>query len=582
MTPRSGCGKLKRTTTGPPLSNKLMNRSNIYYHVWLIEENGQLTKTVKEVPVEFASEGSADKMLKQLDAYITNAFSKAQNLNCYGYVISTKAIKHYLYVHNGRATTGSLTWEDFSHNFRITYSGYTLEQIWCAMNVSDGGMTYKEQLSFEIPVYYKNVFREYQHYFNRLTASLSNKCNELYVIKPEDATNLDMLSLYLFEFLHDAFGINRVESAADMSWDEMTKIIKDLPNANNKFAGILEETSQKTYRSDNERVLFRYFWFLVYETIKNHINIDSTDTDEVRDRFVSVLFKSQKVLEMMYDKCARQIQHMSTLDMDGVQDFDKTFTNHHNLNLNPRTAKMKVSMTVPEERLGELFDEFNSKYFDGKCVKVPVVYDALQANIYGLNKSSVKRIEGKLVGMPQLIKITCKYKLDEYHTKATLLHEMIHNYMSVYNPYEYVHESHGLTFEKWCKLLTQKSGIEVTLKHETDAALKRNTANSKSKTNPVVIAKTTDKYGQTSYLLAKTTEKYLPEIVTKIDAWNEVLRLGKAKGSYYEGGYLFTDQYESVPTVRTFRSFNVIDKEAFERLKEDPSFVPFQIHKHIG
>ena len=312
MTPRSGCRKLKRTTTGPPLSNKLMNRSNIYYHVWLIEENGQLTKTVKEVPVEFASEGSADKMLKQLDVYITNAFSKAQNLNCYGYVISTKAIKHYLYVHNGRATTGSLTWEDFSHNFRITYSGYTLEQIWCAMNVSDGGMTYKEQLSFEIPVYYKNVFREYQHYFNRLTTSLSNKCNELYVIKPEDATNLDMLSLYLFEFLHDAFGINRVESGADMSWDEMTKIIKDLPNANNKFAGILEEASQKTYRSDNERVKFRYFWFLIYETIKNHINIDSTDTDEVRGRFVSALFKSQKVLEMMYDKCARQIQHMST------------------------------------------------------------------------------------------------------------------------------------------------------------------------------------------------------------------------------------------------------------------------------
>lgn len=580
MTPRSGCGKLKRTTTGPPLSNKLVNRSNIYYHVWLIEENGQLTKTVKEVPVEFASEGSADKMLKQLDAYITNAFSKAQNLNCYGYVISTKAIKHYLYVHNGRATTGSLTWEDFSHNFRITYSGYTLEQIWCAMNVSDGGMTYKEQLSFEIPVYYKNVFREYFTYLNNLNSSLSKKCNELYVIKPEDATNLDMLSLYLFEFLHDAFGFNNTTST-EMTWDEVEKVTKELPKANEKFWKILEETSQKTYRSDNERVLFRYFWFLVYETIKNHINIDSTDTDEVRDRFVSVLFKSQKVLEQMYDKCVKMIEHNSTLET-GVEDFDKAFTNYHNLNINSRTAKLKATMTVPEEKLGELFDEFNKEYFDRKCVKVPVVYDAIQSSVYGLNKSSVKRIEGKLVGIPRWIKITCKYKLDEYQTKAILLHEMIHNYMSVYNPYEYVHESHGLTFEKWCKVLTEESGIEITIRHETDANLKRNTSNVSTKKYPVIIAKTRDKYGSVNYLLAKTTEKYLPEFVTKIDAWNEVLRLGKARGSYYEGGYLFTDQYESVPTVRTFRSFNVIDKEAFERLKEDPSFVPFQIHKHIG
>lgn len=553
-----------------------MANSNIHYHVWLLTKNGKFQKVVKEVPVEFCLEGDGYVMLTKLDNYIFEAFKNVPDLHSYGYVIGG-SFNHVLICIDGKKNTCTNDSRDFRYYKYDTFRPYTLTEMWSMISVPNQSGEYIENLqhdSLEFSDITINLFVEMYKKISDYAETLKHYIQQNGYVYNGDTQEYDKFRLLL------KYVIMAIANM-DISIYDPKKDFKNIETYKNNFESVKKDfetflnSKTKILTGNNSgKILANKLFLIMFDFF--HLK-DSVQYRPVslKDEIIALLENISELSISRNEELIEIIKKRKSKSsiQNKVQDFDDAFDDSkYAIKVNPKTAKHAAKMPISQYELNNMFDAYNKLIFDNGCKKVSVVYDLISAGVYGLNKSKMIREGFNYVGNPEWIKITCKYQLSEEQIRSTLMHEMIHNYMSVHNAYEYVKDAHGYTFLKWCKKCEELTGITVSPKQETIIGLKKTNDTNSEELNPVIITISNDKR---YYLAAKTKEKYLKPLLDKINAINTLYSMGKTRYNI-PGGYLYTDKFNATSTVRTLGKFNIITKETYDELTKDNTFIPFK------
>lgn len=562
-----------------------MERSNIYYHVWLLFKDRKFQKVLKEVPVEFCKEGDASVMLSKLDNYIFEAFKDIPELHSYGYISNN--FNHILVCINGKKNTSTKNFKDFRYFVYDMFKPYSHYDMFSMITVPNQKGEYVETIQdFTLTTsqtalkFFIELYNQISDYYETLKNYITGK-GYIYHESNEYVTLRNMLKYFVM--LNGNMDISIFKHGKDYSFIENIK--SEFDKAKNNFINLVNKNADTLITSTKDKISANKFFLSIYDYLHSE-DFETFKIDELKNEILNLLEtateininKNLELIEIIKNKESKNISQNNKQNNSSIQDFDESYDSNKlkkSVDVNPRTPKYAAKMVVTESELNELFDKFNELVFDNKCDKVPVVYDLIKANVYGLNKSRVLRESvNEYKTICEWIKITCKYELSKEEIYSVLLHEMIHNYMSVNEPYYYLHDSHGFKFQKWCDVCYQKTGIKVTPKQSVVINLKKTTDKKQNAVNPVIITYSFVK-GKKYYLIAKTSEKYLTSLILKIEAINTLYKSGKMSKPF-PGGYLMTDKFNSLTTVRTLGTFNIISEEVYEELKKDKTFISFE------
>lgn len=121
-----------------------------------------------------------------------------------------------------------------------------------------------------------------------------------------------------------------------------------------------------------------------------------------------------------------------------------------------------ISEKFTVDRMQELYDEYNEKYFNNELPDIP-----LKTNRSRRTGGTVLAYKNKATGDIRIEHLTISnfFEKDEEALKKIMLHEMIH----VYFLNKGIIEGHGARFERMRKELSEKSGIDIPRTEDVSA-----------------------------------------------------------------------------------------------------------------
>lgn len=121
-------------------------------------------------------------------------------------------------------------------------------------------------------------------------------------------------------------------------------------------------------------------------------------------------------------------------------------------------------MDITVERLQKSFRKFNKRFFDSILPDIEIKLSKSK-NLLGYYEfKNIRGFSGRVIEkQPLKIVISAYYKQTLKQYEETLLHEMIHYYLSVTKSYIRERDPHGIMFRRMMRLINETSEYNVTV-----------------------------------------------------------------------------------------------------------------------
>ena len=119
-------------------------------------------------------------------------------------------------------------------------------------------------------------------------------------------------------------------------------------------------------------------------------------------------------------------------------------------------------MRATKEYIAKIFEEFNTLCFEGKLPMLPVEECSSRSFMGVFNYKTHVDEYGTEIPYDMKLRISTVYDMEEEIVKDTILHEMIHYYITYYHIKDT--SSHGEVFLKIMNIINNKYGRHITVK----------------------------------------------------------------------------------------------------------------------
>lgn len=147
-------------------------------------------------------------------------------------------------------------------------------------------------------------------------------------------------------------------------------------------------------------------------------------------------------------------------------------------------------MTVTTAYIQGKFDEFNTRFFDGKLPPLPIRLSNARTFLGQLAYKRKRNLLGREVKYDFVLKISTCVDLPEEEVEDTIIHEMIHYYIGVNQLRDT--SAHGQLFRRIMNEINEKGGRHITVSYKLSKEQREAAVDKRPKQHVVAIAELTD------------------------------------------------------------------------------------------